>query len=212
GFGGTLTNGQDGDPTLNTPEMTRTLGLLSELAVAAPPEVKTYAGGQRWFGEGAVAFSIDGDWALPRYHTLTETLDLGIAAMPVVPATGRRALPMIGGSFLMFQHKLSGADLARAKAFAAFLKLPKTQAQLARELGRLPASLAALDDPAVRTDPALGTAASMAAAAPGLPPTKAARCALFGIDMWLPSLLESTLNQDETAAAMQSEAMACMAR
>jgi arabinogalactan oligomer / maltooligosaccharide transport system substrate-binding protein len=212
GFGGSVTSGADGDPTLDSPEMLAALNLFQELAVAAPPEVKTYRGGQRWFGEGEVAFNVDGDWALPEYRTLTATLDLGIAPLPLVPATGRRALPLISGSFLMFQHDLSGADLTRAQAFATYLETPATQARLAHALGRLPASLKALDDPAIRADPALSTAASMATQAPGLPPTKAARCALFAIDTWLPSLLRATLNQAETAKHMQDEAKACVTR
>jgi ABC-type glycerol-3-phosphate transport system substrate-binding protein len=190
--------------------MRSALGLLRELAVAAPKEVKTYRGGQRWFGAGEVAFAIDGDWALPEYRTLTATLDLGVAALPVIPATGRRALPLIGGSFLMIQRDLGGADLGRAAVFAAFLASPETQARLAHDLGRLPASKKALADPAVMSDPVLAAAAAQAAGAPGLPPTKAARCALFGINVWLPSLLKGTLDQAETATAMQQEAEACV--
>jgi ABC-type glycerol-3-phosphate transport system substrate-binding protein len=212
GFGGALTGGADGAPTLDTPEMRSALGLLRELAAASPAEVKTYRGGQRWFGAGEVAFTVDGDWALPEYRTLTETLDLGVAPLPLIPATGRRALPLIGGSFLMLQRDLSGADLARATGFAAFLASPERQSRLARELGRLPASQQALGAPTLRADPALAAAADLAAAAPGLPPTKAARCALFGIDVWLPSLLKGTLNQAETATAMQQEAQACVTR
>jgi ABC-type glycerol-3-phosphate transport system substrate-binding protein len=212
GFGGALTGGADGAPTLDTSEMRSALGLLRELAVASPAVVKTYRGGQRWFGAGEVAFAVDGDWAMPEYRTLTETLDLGVAQMPVVPATGRRALPIIGGTFLMLQRDLAGADLGRALSFAAFLEQPETQAGLASALGRLPASREALTDPAIRADPALAAAAAMAAQAPGLPPTKAARCALFGIDVWLPSLLRGTLDQAETASNMQREAEACVTR
>jgi ABC-type glycerol-3-phosphate transport system substrate-binding protein len=212
GFGGAPTGGPAGAPTLDTPEMRSALGLLRELAVASPQEVKTYRGGQRWFGAGEVAFAVDGDWALPEYRTLTETLDLGIAPLPVIPATGRRALPVLGGSFLMFQRDLAGADRARAEAFAAFLASPATQARLAHDLGRLPASQKALGGQAALGDPALAVAATLAANAPGLPPTKAARCALFGIDVWLPSLLKGTLDQAETATAMQQEADACVTR
>ncbi|MBX0330581.1 extracellular solute-binding protein [Oscillochloris sp. ZM17-4] len=212
GFGGAVTDATGDTPTLDSPAMLSALGLLRELAVASPPEVKTYRGGQRWFGAGEVAFAVDGDWALPEYRTLTETLDLGVAQMPLVPATGRRALPIIGGTFLMLQRDLAGADLGRALSFAAFLERPETQAGLARALGRLPASREALADPAIRADPALAAAAAMAAQAPGLPPTKAARCALFGVDVWLPSLLRGTLDQAEATSNMQREAEACVTR
>ncbi|NTV65210.1 MAG: extracellular solute-binding protein, partial [Oscillochloris sp.] len=209
GFGGSITDA-DGQPTLDTPAMAAALNLFKELALANPAEVKTYGGGQRWFGEGEVAFAIDGDWSLAAYRALSETLDLGVAPLPVVPATGRRALPPLGGSFLMFQHDLAGDDLTRAKALATFLEQPTIQARLAHALGRLPASRQALNDPAIRVDPALAAAATMAGQAPGLPPTAAARCALFGIDVWLPSLLRGKLDQAATATAMQEEAEACI--
>jgi ABC-type glycerol-3-phosphate transport system substrate-binding protein len=192
--------------------MQSALGLLSELAVAGPAVVKTYRGGQRWFGQGEVAFAIDGDWSLPEYRGLTDTLDLGIAPLPTVPATGRRALPVLGGSFLMLQRDLAGPELERARAFAAFLESPEAQARLASGLGRLPASQKALAAPAIAADPALAAAAAQSALAPGLPPTVAARCALFGIDVWLPSLLKGRLDLAETAAAMQGEAEACVTR
>ncbi len=212
GFGGAPTGGPDGGVTLDTPEMRSALGLLRELAVASPAVVQSYRGGQRWFGTGEVAFAVDGDWALPEYRTLTETLDLGVAPLPVIPATGRRAVSLIGGNFLLFPRDLGGADLGRAAAFAAFLAAPEAQLRLARELGRLPASQHALGDSAVRANPALAAAAALASGAPGLPPTKVARCALFGMKVWLPNLLKGTLNQAETATAMQQEADACVTR
>ncbi|WP_129632964.1 extracellular solute-binding protein [Candidatus Oscillochloris fontis] len=210
GFGGSLTAGADGAPSLNTPAMIAALNLFGELAVAAPTEVKTYRGGQRWFGAGEVGLAIDGEWALSEYRSLTETLDLGIAPLPRIPATNQAALPLISGSFLMLADDVSQDDMPHIEALVHYLEQPATQIELALALGRLPASLEALDDPRLQADPALAAAASQARRAPGLPPTKAARCALFGIDVWLPSLLKGTLDQTETAEAMQAEAEACV--
>jgi ABC-type glycerol-3-phosphate transport system substrate-binding protein len=192
--------------------MRAALGLLRELYAAAPAAIATYRGGQRAFGRGEVAFAVDGDWALEEYRTLTDTLDLGVAALPVVPATGRPAAPPLGGSFLMLPRGLGGADLARARDALAFLGAAAAQSRLAAASGRLPAALAALASPAIGADPALAAAAALAARSPGLPPTKAARCALFGIDVWLPSLLKGRLDQAEAASAMQREAEACVTR
>ncbi|EFO80207.1 extracellular solute-binding protein family 1 [Oscillochloris trichoides DG-6] len=210
GFGGSLTAGADGPPSLNTPAMLAALNLFGELAVAAPAEVKTYRGGQRWFGEGEVGLMVDGEWALSEYRSLTETLDLGIAPLPRIPATNQAALPLISGSFLMFARDLSRDDLKPAEELAHYLEQPTTQIELALALGRLPASMEALADPRLQADPGRAAAANQARQAPGLPPTKAARCALFGIDVWLPSLLKGNLDQAETAEAMQAEAEACV--
>jgi len=68
-----------------------------------------------------------------------------------------------------------------------------------------------LTAPISRGEPLAGNVmASGVAAAPGLPPTPAARCVLSAIDGWLPHLLDGALNQAEAAAAMQAEAEQCL--
>jgi arabinogalactan oligomer/maltooligosaccharide transport system substrate-binding protein len=89
--------------SLDTPEMVAALGLLRELYAAAPDSGAGYQRGQRLFAQGYAAFAIDGDWALPRYRQISATLDLGIAPLPVVPATGRPAPGLLGGTYLLFQ-------------------------------------------------------------------------------------------------------------
>ncbi|MGQ9926259.1 MAG: sugar ABC transporter substrate-binding protein [Chloroflexaceae bacterium] len=196
--------------SLDTPEMVAALGLLRELYVAAPGSGAGYQRGQRLFAQGYAAFAIDGDWALPRYRQVSDTLDLGIAPLPVVPATGRPAPGLLGGTYLLFQRDLSGKDLERARVFARWLLEPATQARIPATLARLPARTGALEAANVAADPLLAAMASGVAAAPGLPPTPAARCVLYAIDSWLPRLLDGASNQAETAAAMQAEAEQCL--
>ena len=196
--------------SLDTPEMVAALGLLRELYAAAPDSGAGYQRGQRLFAQGYAAFAIDGDWALPRYRQISATLDLGIAPLPVVPATGRPAPGLLGGTYLLFQRDLSGKDLERARAFAGWLLEPATQARIPATLARLPARASALEAANVAADPLLAAMASGVAAAPGLPPTPAARCVLSAIDGWLPHLLDGALNQAEAAAAMQAEAEQCL--
>lgn len=212
-FGGAPTSPDGQTITLDTPAMTPTLNLLRELYRAAPDDGAGYARGRRLFAQGYAALAIDGDWSLAAYRAVSDTLDLGIAPLPVVPATGRAAAPTLGGTYLMLASDLAGGPRASGLAFGAFLTRPATQARLARDLGRLPATLTALAAPVKpwAADPALAAAAAHASEAPGLPPTKAARCALYGIDVWLPSLLGS-LDLVDAPAAMQQEAEACLAR
>lgn len=195
---------------LDTPEMVAALGLLRELYVAAPGGDASYRRGQRLFAQGYAAFAIDGDWMLPGYRQMSNTLDLGIAPLPVIPATGRPAPGLLGGTYLLFQRDLSGDGLARARAFATWLLEPATQARIPAVLGRLPARAGALEATEVASDPLLAAIAAGAASAPGLPPTPAARCLLSAIDGWLPRLLDGAINQAEAAAAMQAEAEKCL--
>lgn len=211
-FGGAPVGPDGTTVTLDTPEMLASLNLLRELYSGAPADIERYRAGQRAFGAGDVALAIDGDWALAEYQTLTDTLELGIAPLPPVPGGVRRAAPLLGGSFLMLRKGLSGVDLKQAHAFADFLRGGEIQLRLARELRRLPASQAVLASPVLRDDPLLGPMASLAVTAPGLVPTRAARCALFGIDVWLPSMLNERFEQEEIAQRMQGEAEACVTR
>ncbi len=198
--------------SLDTPEMVAALGLLRELYVAAPTNGAGYQRGQRLFAQGYAAFAIDGEWVLPRYRQISPTLDLGIAPLPVVPATGRPAPGLLGGSYLLFQRDLAGKEVERARAFARWLLEPATQARIPAVLERLPARAGALEAANVTADPLLAAMAAGATAAPGLPPTPAARCLLYAIDGWLPHLLDGALNQAAAAAAMQAEAEQCLRR
>lgn len=210
-FGGALTSADGASITLNTPAMEQALNLMRELYVAAPDDGDSYRRGQRLFAQGYAAILLDGDWALEQYRAVSDTLDLGIAPLPVVPATGRPAAPLLGGDFLMLHRDLSGERLEQARELMAYLGAPERQADLAAAFGRLPADPEALAglDPAA--DPALAAVAVLAARSPGLPPTPAARCAVRGVDVWLRSLLTGVTDAAETATRMQREAEACLA-
>jgi ABC-type glycerol-3-phosphate transport system substrate-binding protein len=209
GFGGAAV-GADGTPTLDTPQMISALNLLKELRTSGPPPPSTYEAGIALFQQGRVAFAIDGDWALAGYRAYSETLDLGIAAMPIVPATGQIAAGPLGGSYLMYGRSLEGTRRAQALALGAALAQPAAQARVARQLQRLPALRSALRDPAVAGDPVLAAAAAQAENALGLPQTKGLHCAWDAIKAELPPLLLGELEQAEAAQNMQASAEACM--
>ncbi len=212
GFGGAPTSADGLQPTLNTPQMLNALNLLRELWVAAPPDQRSYADGNGRFGAGKVALAIDGDWALAGYRSISPTLDLGIAPLPRVPATGRLAAPVLGGSYLMFQRDLKDAELDQARSFAAFLAEPEVQLRIALALKRLPALRSLLADAQISADPALAAAAAQAEAAIGLPPTRVMRCALRAISAQLPELLAGNIDQQQAAEGMQLRADQCATR
>jgi maltose-binding protein MalE len=209
GFGGAAV-GADDTPTLDTPEMISALNLLKELRTSGPPPPSTYQAGVALFQQGHAAFAIDGDWSLAGYRAYSETLDLGISPMPIVPATGRIAAGPLGGTYLMYGRSLDGARRAQALALGAALAQRGAQARIARELQRLPALRSALRDPAVAGDPVLAAAAAQAETALGLPQTKGLRCAWDAIKAELPPLLLGELDQADAAHNMQASAEACM--
>jgi maltose-binding protein MalE len=208
GFGGAAID-QSGSPTLDTPQTVGALNLLRELRSSGPPPPVSYQDGVRTFRRGEAAFAIDGDWSLESYRAYSDTLDLGVAPMPVVPATGQPATSTMGGIYLMYNRALSGPRLEQAHALGGALTRPETQSRIARELHRLPALRAALADPAVTGDAALAAAAAQAERAPGLPPLKGLRCAWSAIAAALPPVILGELAQEDAARDMQTNAQAC---
>jgi arabinogalactan oligomer/maltooligosaccharide transport system substrate-binding protein len=209
GFGGAPL-GADGQPTLDTPQMLSALNLLKELRVAGPPAPSTYADGVKLFRQGRAAFALDGDWSLDHYRVYSDTLDMGIAALPAIPATGRVAVAPLGGVYLMYSRSLAGARREQALALGIALAQPPAQSRIARQVGQLPALRSALRDPAVAADPALLAAVSQAERAPGLPPTVALHCAWRAIGAKLAPVLLGDLAPADAARDMQASAEACM--
>jgi arabinogalactan oligomer/maltooligosaccharide transport system substrate-binding protein len=209
GFGGAPLSA-DGQPTLDTPQMLSALNLLKELRVAGPPAPSTYEAGVKLFRQGRAAFALDGDWSLDHYRVYSDTLDMGIAALPTIPATGRVAAAPLGGVYLMYGRALAGARREQALALGIALAQPSAQSRIARQIGQLPALRSALSDPAVAADPALLAAVSQAERAPGLPPTIALHCAWRAIGAELAPVLLGDLTPADAARNMQASAEACM--
>lgn len=198
----------NGMPSLDAPAVVAALELLRTVRRYGPTPPSTYDEGARFFRRGRAALAIDGDWALEGYRGLTDTLELGIAPLPLTNR-GTPATAPLTGVYLMYGAALDGQRLAQAEALATTLREPAWQARIARDLGMLPASITALNDPAVTDDPALAAAATYARSAPGIPPTRPIRCAWDAVEIELPSLLLGRRTAADTAAAMQRRAMAC---
>lgn len=205
--GGSFTTPDGAEPTLDTPAMTATLTLLRDLYQAAPRNGDSYARGQRLLAQGFAAYAIDGDWAWPTYRAISDTFQIGIAPLPAF--NGNPAQPLIGGSLFM-RHRDGQATPEDVAAIVNKLYQPDVQLQLSAALGRLPARRELLTDPSIQTDPARAAAATQAATAPGLPPTPAARCAIFGVESYLYSATTGDPPLKDAPARMQREALACL--
>jgi len=205
--GGAFTTPDGTQPTLDTPAMTATLTLLRDLYRAAPRNGDSYARGQRLLAQGLAAYAIDGDWAWSTYQTISDTFQIGIAPLPTF--AGAPARPLIGGSLLM-RHRDGQATTDDITALLTVLYQPEVQLRLSAALGRLPVHRTLLTDPSIQSDPRRTVAAMHAATAPGLPPTPAARCAVFGIESYLYSATTGDLPLNDIPAKMQQAALACL--
>jgi arabinogalactan oligomer / maltooligosaccharide transport system substrate-binding protein len=209
GFGGAPIDPTGRQLTLDTPEMVQALNLLVTLRDTLVDDPPQYGRSQRIFGLGFAAMLIDGVWATEFLRTYSETLELGIAPLPVTPARGQPALGYLGGSYLMLHRDSDRQGQQFAEQLARLLVQPEQQTELASAAVRLPALRDGLPAPALAADPALAALAANAAQARGLPPTVEMRCALAAIEVRLGWLFAGDLNAEETAAAMQRDAEAC---
>ncbi len=210
GFGDSPTTPDGTRPTLDTPAMASSLNLLRELAQAAPRD-DAFDVGQSRFLAGEIGFLLEGDWALDPYLQSDLAPDLGIAQMPVIPATGRMAAGTVDTLYLMVLHGISETTLARSREFAAYLTSAQVQVELAQGMRRAPAVLAAHTAAELRGDPVLTLILDQSGQALGMPPTRAYRCAMVAIDTQLPLITNGDMPATEIAAAMQRQADRCVA-
>ncbi|MGB9739014.1 extracellular solute-binding protein [Chloroflexus sp.] len=205
--GGSFTNPDGTEPTLDTPAMTTTLTLLRDLYRATPRNGDSYARGQRLLAKGFAAYAIDGDWAWATYHAISDTFQIGIAPLPSFNDNPARSL--IGGSLLM-RYRDGQATPEDVMTLLATLYQPEVQLRLSTALGRLPARRELLTDTSIQTDPVRAITAMQATDAPGLAPTPAARCAIFGVESYLYSATTGDLPINEAPLRMQRAALACL--
>jgi len=205
--GGAFTTPDGAEPTLDTPAMTTTLTLLRDLYRAAPRNGDSYARGQRLLAQGFAAYAIDGDWAWATYRAISDTFQIGIAPLPSF--NGNPTRPLIGGSLLM-RHRDGQATPEDVTTLITTLYQPEVQLRLSAALGRLPARRELLTDASIQTDPVRAIAAMQVTDAPGLPPTPAVRCAIFGVESYLYSATTGDLSINEASLRMQREALACL--
>jgi arabinogalactan oligomer/maltooligosaccharide transport system substrate-binding protein len=202
-YGGWLTDG-DGVPTLDTPSMVSALTLYlswqGRLTGVAP--VTTYVEARDLFGAGQAAMLIDGEWAIGELAQ-SETLNWGVAPLPVVSETGEPAAPLVAGRYWLVSGGLSEEEQDAAYNFLEFAAVPKRQLEWTTRFGTLPTRLEALEDPAIQDDRALSVSARGLQAGRGL---------LLGVDanrlfdaMRVPlrAVLEGDTVPEEAAAAMQ---------
>jgi arabinogalactan oligomer / maltooligosaccharide transport system substrate-binding protein len=101
GFGGTVFAEDGVTPTLDTPEMVRTLEFLRSIKFETPlvpPEID-YDGADTLFKEGQAAMIINGDWSIVDYREILGD-NMGVVPIPRVSETGERPASLHIGQLL----------------------------------------------------------------------------------------------------------------
>ncbi|MFN8459262.1 MAG: extracellular solute-binding protein [Anaerolineae bacterium] len=211
GFKGKVFADDGKTPTLNTPEMAATLKFLHDIKFTDKiiPSEGDYDSSDTLFKEGKAAMIINGDWSLGAYADALKD-KLGVARIPQVSATGEWPKPYTAGVYFMIAANLDEAKLEAIKGFITFVTSKDNQLKQVKELKRLPALKAALDDPSISSDPILKASSEQMAVGTGMPAVLEMRCNWDAMKPELQAVLADTKSPEDAAKAMQEAAENCI--
>ena len=217
GFGGKVFAEDGKTPSLNTPEMVKTLALVSQFKNTDKimPNECDYACADTLFKEGKAAMIINGDWSLGGYAgsgaeiTATKNIDLGTAPFPKITGADYPK-PYTSGKYIMFPKDLAPEQLAGALKLTQCLISDKVQLRLLEELKRLPATTKLFNDPTVTSDPILAGSAADLLNGTGMPAATEMRCNWDAMKPNLIEVLNGNMTPEDAAAAMQTAAETCV--
>lgn len=206
GFGGSVFAADGVTPTLDTPEMVKTLQFLADLEFeyGITPAEADYGTMDTLFKEGNAAYIVNGDWSLSDYEAVLGD-DLGVSRIPTLPG-GDLPRPYTSGKYFMVAEGVEGAKLEAIKGFVDYMISDESLLEILDMFKRLPASLSALNSDAVSGDPILrGSAAQLATGTP-MPSVIEMRANWDAMKPEMNAVLAGTTDPEEAAANMQSAA------
>ncbi len=205
GFGGMVMD-DTGRPTLDTPAMAQALGFLSGLRrERVVPLECDYPLADTIFKEGRAAYIINGPWSWQGYREAG--LDIELAALPRVPATGLWPAPFTSAKCYSINRYLDPATRDCTAALLSWLTGPEVQLDLARRLGVQPGDLTAAAAPELQTDPAMIASRDQIAKGRLMPIVPEMRAVWDAMRPFYQSVMNGELEPAAAAAAMQARAV-----
>lgn len=208
-------NAQTAAGTLDTPEMVKTLQFISDLKNKEKimPAEADYNTADQLFKDGRAAMLINGDWSISGYltDTVKDKLELGIAPMPKIDATGLYPAPMVAGTYLMVPARtLDNQDkIAGIKLWADYLTSKDVQLDFSKTQNRLPALAEAGKDAAITGDPIqAGSIAQLEKGKPQ-PVVPQMRCVFDAEKTPLQDVLSGKTTPEKAAKDMQTSYDTC---
>jgi len=202
--------------TLGTKANADTMNFLASLRNTEKiiPLEADYDGADGLFKDGKAAMIINGDWSIGGYTTVTatKTIDLGVARIPKVKATGNWPSPMTAGVYFLFPASTKGDKLDAAKAFVNYFVSKDVQIDFVKKLTRLPALTDAGNDPVVTGSAILKGSFDQMSVGKPMPVVPEMRCAW---DSWKPNyqeVLTAKQTGDQAAAKAQAAAVDCISK
>lgn len=168
GFGGSIIDA-DGAPFPDGQAVRDALAYHLQFVALMPGETE-YSTVNTLFLEGKADATIGGPWMVPSARDAG--IDLGIAPMPTVDATGRPLAPYSGVQGIHVLKFAAGEKAEAVKTLLAALTDPAIGTSLALASGCAPANAKCYDDPAVANDQlvqSMRTTAEIAVPMPNIP-------------------------------------------
>jgi arabinogalactan oligomer/maltooligosaccharide transport system substrate-binding protein len=166
GFGGYYVK-EDGTVGLNTQQSIAALKYIASFKPYLPKQI-TYDVASSLFTEGKAAAIINGPWSYSDYATKAG-IDIGFATLPVVASSNTPASPFVGVKSLWISK--NATDPALCADILKFYTNTANQLQMIKATGEIPSNLAASQDPAVTSNPAIAGYAAQVANGVPLPNT-----------------------------------------
>lgn len=224
-FGGSLLNAQ-GQPDLDSSAMQQALGFFQQL-VKDKVVTANYNPAQNQadyaFRDGRLGFYITTDTNALNYLNSSAAsssfknsnkavegvgLDLGIAPLPKVTATGKNSSPFTDSEAMFVNAKTSGNNLEAAKDFFSFVATGQEQSYMATRYHLLPPTGAGLSSDAVKNDAFLSGLAQQLALATPMPSQPQMMAIWDAIRPNLEQVAADTAKPDAAAQAMQQAVVA----
>lgn len=209
GFGGRVFAEDGVTPTLDTDAMVDTLQFLYDLefTYGVVPAESDYGTMDTLFKEGNAAMIVNGDWSLGDYRTALGD-DFGVAPLPIVSETGRRAAPYTAPKLFMIASDVDGATLSAIGDFISFATNQANQIKIANDIARLPGRISAQQAESIVSDPLLTASAEAVSYGTPMPAVLEMRANWDAMKPEMTAVLAGTKTPEEAAEAMQEAAEA----
>jgi arabinogalactan oligomer / maltooligosaccharide transport system substrate-binding protein len=142
----------DGSVGLNTPQATAAGNFIASFRPYLPKQLDGTTASSL-FTSGKAAAIIDGPWSYANYATKSG-IDVGFATLPTVPTNSNtHGSPFVGVKSLWVTK--NATDPALDADILKFYTNAQNQLQMIKVSGEIPANLTALNDPSVKSNPAI---------------------------------------------------------
>jgi maltose-binding protein MalE len=206
GFGGTVMD-KNHAPTLDTPEMARTLAFMADLRNKHRilPKECNYELSDTMFKKGQAAFIINGPWSLKAY--IEAGMDIGVMAMPVITETGKYPAPMVSSKGYSISVNVRDEKLPAVKELLVYLTGEAVQKEITSELKILPALSSLAKDEVLLSDPVLKGSMEQALHGRPMPVVPEMRAIWDAMRPYYQSVMGGKLDPAEAARDMQEQAV-----